>query len=134
VLFSIVLFSDIQLPNPLRKSALYLSKIPCSLYLYQNLLIAVAVLGFTHFEIQCDWASPLWACACAFGGTLASAELLYRWIERLGILLRRHLALHKNQDRVPGDPLATHPPDSNNTTASTAFGKGIRQKAENHKS
>ncbi|MTI79126.1 MAG: hypothetical protein FH754_17745 [Marinobacter sp.] len=60
---SIVFFSDIQLPNPLRKSALYLSKIPCSQHLYRNLLIAVAVLGLIHFELQGDWTRTLWVCA-----------------------------------------------------------------------
>jgi peptidoglycan/LPS O-acetylase OafA/YrhL len=65
------------------------------LYLYHNLLIAVAVLGLMHFEIQGDWARALWICVWAFGGSLALAALSYRWIEEPGIRLGRAVARRK---------------------------------------
>jgi peptidoglycan/LPS O-acetylase OafA/YrhL len=100
-LVSILLFSDIQLPAPFLKPALYLGKISYSLYLYHNLLIAVAVLGLIHFEIQGDWARTLWVCAWAFGGSLALAALSYRWIEEPAIRLGRRINQIKRNFRNP---------------------------------
>jgi peptidoglycan/LPS O-acetylase OafA/YrhL len=110
-LVSIVLFSDIQLPDPFLKPALYLGKISYSLYLYHNLLIAVAVLGLIHFEIQGDWTRTLWVCVWAFGGSLALAALSYRWIEEPAIRLGKRMnraKRNRSQDRLAPTPSKTN--------------------------
>lgn len=96
---SIVLFSNILLPDTALRPALYLGKISYSLYLYHNLLIAIAVLGLIHFEIQSDWARTLWVCTWAFGGSLTLAALSYRWVEKPAIRLGRAIA--KQRMRQP---------------------------------
>jgi peptidoglycan/LPS O-acetylase OafA/YrhL len=110
-LVSIVLFSNIQLPDLFLKPALYLGKISYSLYLYHNLLIAVAVLGLIHFEIQGDWARTLWVCVWAFGGSLALAALSYRWIEEPAIRLGKRMnraKRNRSQDRLAPTPSKTN--------------------------
>ncbi len=104
-LVSIVLFSDIRLPDRSLRPALYLGKISYSLYLYHNLIIAAAVLGLIHFEIQNDWARTLWVCTWAFGGSLALATLLYHWVEEPAIRLGRAIA----EPKCSSPPLKTKP-------------------------
>ncbi|WP_136632410.1 acyltransferase family protein [Marinobacter salsuginis] len=109
-LVSILLFSNIQLPDPFRKPALYLGKISYSLYLYHNLLIAVSVLGLIHYEIQGDWTRTLWVCSWAFGGSLALAAISYRWIEEPAIRFGKRMnraKLNRSQDGLAPTPSKT---------------------------
>jgi len=102
-LVSIVLFSNIRLPDPALGPALYLGKISYSLYLYHNLVIAAAVLGLIHLEIQNDWARTLWICTWAFGGSLILAALSYRWIEEPSIRFGKRMnraKLNQSQDKL----------------------------------
>ncbi|WP_328184804.1 acyltransferase family protein [Marinobacter sp. OP 3.4] len=91
-LVTLILFSDLRLPGFARSPALYLGKISYSLYLYHNLLIAIAILGLIHFGIHSEWARIAWICSWAFAGSIGLAALSYRWIESPGTRLGKKFA------------------------------------------
>ncbi len=101
-LVTLILFGNLRLPSVLLPPALYLGKISYSLYLYYNLLIAIAILGLIHFGIQGEWARIIWICGWAFGGSLGLAALSYHWIESPGIRLGRKFAKTLTQERNSG--------------------------------
>lgn len=90
-LVTFTLFGECALPRLIEPALMYLGHISYSLYLYHNLLIAIAAILLISLNVHAGWTWLATVALFAFPGTVLIATISYRWVELPGIRFGRTL-------------------------------------------
>jgi len=93
---AVALFTDFDIHGtPISKFLSWYGEISYSTYLFHNLFVGIAVLLIVNLGLWGDSLKLFFTLTFATLATFIFASLTYRWIERPGIAISRHL-IHRN--------------------------------------